>query len=1175
MTSESAVSKTTSPSQPSGVTFIPDQPSPTDCLDFSPYVKALSDLISSSRTQTPLTLGLFGTWGSGKSTLMRLIEGELKKRYVIGKNAPLEPLWINVWQLSQQGGEPGGGWQAFLQSLFSQVHERLPLRRRLWFDLKLLGDRVDLPELFRQLLVNSYRIAIVIAPLLLAKLPQPQNLPPVTQDSLINLITSPSVKGMAVVLLGLWLLVKPLVESAREKVSLDFEKILKEAPYETQISAVRQLHLHFERLVKAWVGAEGRLVVFIDDLDRCPPDRIVEVLEALKLFATTEGCVYVLGVDHEVVARSIQAKYKETVGNRDGAPIDGVRYLEKIVQLPFLLPSIEIGDIQGYVKSFNADWPHAGCADVFTEGLPANPRLIKRAVNVFFLLWRLAENRRDKLGGTFTALRLAKIVALQTAHPEIFERARLAPQLIKDIEMHFLKSPDDQALALKNELIEAALHPVVRQLIVQKLFTLHRDDPLAMFEKLDSKELAAFFTLTRSVQAAMPEATATPPGAVEGQPKEQIITPAGIETTVVFGSPTIQSGPPGAVSSLHQLPPPPRDFTGRESELNELMARVEQSNHLIISGLGGVGKTALALTIAERVKPDFPDAQFFLDLRGVSDRPGAVADAMAHVIRAYHPAAKLPDDESELQGLYQSALNNQRALIFLDNAAGQEQVEPLIPPAGCLMIVTSRRHFTLPGAFALSPDTLSPDAAREMLLKIAPRIGDRAEEIAELCGRLPLALRLAASALAERLNLSPEDYVERLKGAKERRELIEASLSLSYEILTAEQQRLWRQLSVFPQTFDAAAAAAVWDVGSSATLDALGELVAYSLVEWDEARARYHLHNLARLFAEARLTDAERAEVGKQHAKHFKNVAATADDLYLEGGEAVKRGMERFDLEWPNIRAGHSWAIEYAKRDDEAARLSVEYPDAAAYLLALRLPPHDLLIWHEAALGMARELKLPRSESQALSNLGLDYAALGQMKRAVEYFEQALTIAREIGDHDRESAALGNLGRAYAELGETGKAIELLERQLALTREIGDRRNEANALVNLARVYYETGESAKAAELYQQGLAVAREIGDRLGELNALNNLAEFYVGQGKTAEATDLFDRQLAIAREIGARRGEAAALFNSSLALNEAGDRARAIERAEEALKIFKEIEDPNADKVRAQLEKWRLAQ
>lgn len=1032
MTSESAVSKTTSLSQPSGVTFIPDQPSPTDCLDFSPYVKALSDLISSSRTQTPLTLGLFGTWGSGKTTLMRLIEGELKKRYVIGK--------------------------------------------------------------------NSYRIAIVIAPLLLAKLPQPQNLPPVTQDSLINLITSPSVKGMAVVLLGLWLLVKPLVESAREKVSLDFEKLLKEAPYETQISAVRQLHIHFERLVKAWVGAEGRLVVFIDDLDRRPPDRIVEVLEALKLFATTEGCVYVLGVDHEVVARSIQAKYKETVGNRDGAPIDGVRYLEKIVQLPFLLPSIEIGDIQGYVKSFNADWPHAGCADVFTE------------------------------------------------------------------------SPDDQALALQNELIEAALHPVVRQPIVQKLFTLHRDDPLAMFEKLDSKELAAFFTLTRSVQAAMPEATATPPGAVEGQPKEQIIAPAGIETTVVFGSPTIQSGPPGAVSSLHQLPPPPRDFTGRESELNELMARVEQSNHLIISGLGGVGKTALALTIAERVKPDFPDAQFFLDLRGVSDRPGAVADAMAHVIRAYHPAAKLPDDESELQGLYQSALNNQRALIFLDNAAGQEQVEPLIPPAGCLMIITSRRHFTLPGAFALSLDTLSQDAAREMLLKIAPRIEDRAEEIAELCGRLPLALRLAASALAERLNLSPADYVERLKGAKERLELIEALLSLSYEILTAEQQRLWRQLSVFPQTFDTVAAAAVWGMGSSATVDALSELVAYSLVEWDEASSRYHLHNLARLFAEARLTDAERAEVRKRHAKHYKNVAATADDLYLEGGEVVKRGMEMFDLEWPNIRAGHSWAIEYAKRDDEAARLSVEYPDAAAYLLALRLPPHDLLIWHEAAREMARELKLPRSESQALSNLGLAYAALGQMKRAVEYFEQALSIAREISDRHSESAALGNLGLAFLELGEIGKAIEALDRQLRIAREIDDRRSKSAALGNLARAHHATGDFSQAVETYQAQLSIAREIGDRLGESHALGNLAALYAERGRTSEAVEMFWMQLEIAHELGDSRGEAATRFNLSLVLAESGQSAEAIKLAELALTAFEEQRDPNANKVREQLEKFR---
>jgi len=132
---------------------------------------------------------------------------------------------------------------------------------------------------------------------------------------------------------------------------------------------------------------------------------------------------------------------------------------------------------------------------------------------------------------------------------------------------------------------------------------------------------------------------------------------------------------------------------------------------------------------------------------------------MAHVIRAYHPTAKVPDTEAELYGLYRSVLHGQRALLLMDNAASAEQVEPLIPPESCVLLVTSRRHFTLPGLCAKNLEALSPKDANKLLLTIAPRIDQQADEIARLCGYLPLALRLAGSALMNFANLTPTDYV--------------------------------------------------------------------------------------------------------------------------------------------------------------------------------------------------------------------------------------------------------------------------------------------------------------------------------------------------------------------------------------------------------------------------------
>jgi tetratricopeptide (TPR) repeat protein len=641
------------------------------------------------------------------------------------------------------------------------------------------------------------------------------------------------------------------------------------------------------------------------------------------------------------------------------------------------------------------------------------------------------------------------------------------------------------------------------------------------------------------------------------------------------------------LNALHQLPTPPADFTGRADELKELLAAVKTGGVTIsgLQGLGGVGKTALALKLAEQLKPDYPDAQFYLDLKGVT-QPLTPRDAMAYIVRGWHPTAQLPEKEEEVTALYRSVLDGKRVLLLMDNARDAQQIAPLIPASTCLLLVTSRKHFTVPGLVAKNLDKLPPDDARDLLLRIAPRLKkektDQVGELARLCGYLPLALRAVASALQEKKNISPADYANRLKETGKYLVLKEidpsiqksvgAALQSSYELLSDELRQKFRFLSVFPDTFDQAAAAAVWGIPQESAQNSLSELLAFSLIEFDEITNRYTLHDLVRIFAGQLLSADELYTAQKRHAGHYLEVMRAADDLYEKGGDSVIQGLALFDLEITNVQAGHDWVVENQQDDNAAAEWCWEYPNAGVYCLNLRQHPREQIRWLETALTAARRLKRRNWEGAALGNLGLMVARLGEYRRAIEYHEWHLQITRAIGDRRGEGNALGNLGLASDSLGEYHRAIEYYEQRLQIARELGDRLGESRGLGNLGLAYHSLGEYHRAMEYHEQDLQIARQIGDRRGEGAALGNLGNSSYRLGEHRRAIDYQEQSLRIKREIGDRLGEAISLFNSALDLKNLGDRAAAIARTEAALKIFEAIESPHASDARNLLAKWR---
>lgn len=627
----------------------------------------------------------------------------------------------------------------------------------------------------------------------------------------------------------------------------------------------------------------------------------------------------------------------------------------------------------------------------------------------------------------------------------------------------------------------------------------------------------------------------------------------------------------------HQLPTVPKDFVGREEELEELMGAASREGVAIFAmrGMGGIGKTALALKLANQLAECYPDGHFYLDLKGTT-QPIPPKEALAHIISGYFPNQKLPEDETELISLYRSVLHGKHALLLTDNALDEKQVEPLIPPAGNLLLVTSRNRFYIEGLYPKDLDKLPPDKACELLCRIARRLQpDEAAQLAELCDYLPLALRLAAGTLATRIDIPANYYIRQLTEKDKRLEFVEQSLSLSYDMLSSQMRRFWRTLAVFPDSFDEYAAAAVWEISCEKVgkaKDKLSELVAYSLVEWDKDTGRYQLHDLVRLFAESKLSEPEKHAAQLSHAKHYKDILNAADNLYVEGGDNVLAGLMLFDSEWLNIQAGQTWAAIHTDHDQIAAAICNQYPNVGADILDLRLHPRAWIAWLEVALMAAGQLQDRAMEGVHLGNMGLAHTNMGEPDRAIEYLEQTLMIFREVGNRRCECKSLGNLGLAYASLNEERRAIEYHELALEVSRDLGDKRAAGYILGNLGLAYYQLGEQHRAIEYLEQALIISRELGGKLIEGHTLGNLGNAYAALGEPHRAMELYEQQLELARAIGDRRDEGTALWNMSLALYNLGKWTEAIKHAEAALRIYEQIEDPNAAKVREQLQQWQ---
>ncbi|GAA2386382.1 AfsR/SARP family transcriptional regulator [Streptomyces viridochromogenes] len=642
-----------------------------------------------------------------------------------------------------------------------------------------------------------------------------------------------------------------------------------------------------------------------------------------------------------------------------------------------------------------------------------------------------------------------------------------------------------------------------------------------------------------------------------------------------------------------QLPATVPDFTGRSSfvsELSDVLSSAEGRVMAVsaVAGIGGVGKTTLAVHVAHQARAAFPDGQLYVDLQGAGPRAAEPETVLGSFLRALGTAdAAIPDSLEERAALYRSVLDGRRVLVLLDNARDAAQVRPLLPGTdGCAALVTSRvRMVDLAGAHLVDLDVMSPEEALALFTRIVGEERVAAEREAALdvvaaCGFLPLAIRIAASRLAARRTWTVSSLAAKL--AAERRRLdelqagdlaVKATFELGYKALEPAQARAFRLLGLADgPDISLAAAAAVLDLPVEDTEDLLEPLVDMSLLE-SAAPGRYRFHDLVRLYARS---CAERDEhpPGEREAALSRLLdfyLATVSGVYLieRPGDRLVDHLERTaypGLAFDSRRAAQDWlyseavcllaAVRQAARP-QTLRRAVDVLWAAVDLAESGANSKEYETVAALLRDVAQRAGDRRSEGRALTALAFVHHISGsRFDVALQEARRATELAGQADDPLTGCWAsnISGVVELYQSRHDEGEAH--FTATIENFRALGDRPGEASALCNLSRIHLATGRTASAVALARQGTEMYDAMGHALKGANGRYALGLALTQSGQLADATDCLRQALRVFRDSRQRLWEGMTLFRLAEVDLTARRYAHAARDAETALTLLRGI-------------------
>ncbi|MGP3967493.1 AfsR/SARP family transcriptional regulator [Streptomyces sp. 6N223] len=768
----------------------------------------------------------------------------------------------------------------------------------------------------------------------------------------------------------------------------------------------------------------------------------------------------------------------------------------------------------------------------------------------------------------------------------------------------------------------AAQHPLNERLAAQLMLALYRDgraaDALACYdrvrrdlaEELGTDPAPELRRLHRRILNADP-ALAGPPAA---EARAGAASGAGAESGAAVRSPAVGEAPrqPAATAGPvpRQLPPPPRQLIGREAELAALTDALPAAGTgmaiTVICGVGGIGKTSLALRWGHDSLSRFPDGQLHADLRGFDPALGPVEPEA--VVRAFLVALgvdgkAVPADPVAQVGLYRSLMADKRMLVLLDNARDADQVRPLLPGSPrSMVLITSRDRLggllAAEDARPLPLGTLRPDEARRLFTSrlSASRVAaepDAVRDIVASCARLPLALAVAGARALASPALPLAQLAAELRETETRLDALDtgdlatclrAAFDSSHRALDPTAARLFLLLGLAPgQDTGLRAAAALAALTTRQARVSLRTLEGAHLVQ-QHAPGRFRMHDLVRLYAADRgvhdLRAAEREDALGRLIGYFTHTSAAGHALLdphgvpaplddPEGFEPHRpvdqaEAMAWFDAEHGSLLPVQRLALETG-RHREAWRLAW----CTDMYFWRRGHIHDSVA--SCRMGLAAVRRLPGPDAtldRAVAHRRLGLAVLRadpDPLAPLPHLRRALALFEETGDALNQAHTHQALAAVQENAGDDEGALRHAARSLELYRPLGDVMWTANALNTLGWFQARLGRYAAALANCRASLAVCQELGYREGEASAWDSLGYLATRTGRHAEAVGHYRRALGLRRALGDRYEEADALVRLGEAYQALGrhalarlcwrralDRLRVQHRAERARRV-----------------------